>query len=249
MEFEEIELTEYTAEWIWKIRNFRNKIKKSKPGDALISPDFGFEGKDKWNIRAYLNGQDESTKGELGIFLHCKEKEKLLVESSVQCQFTILSTNSNENKQSKFFYQFDTPTGYGYPNFMNNFEILRDAIAYLPKKCLTISCKITKSCTSNNGNNEIEFDIPESQRYDNLNSMIKNKSFGDVVTLQVGVKTFQIYKGLLTIESPVFAAMFRNENTTESQTNLIKIKDLDADICSQMVEYLNTGRAEYLYLE
>lgn len=238
----QIEEATYSGTWRWTIPKFSQYV---TPGESIESPTFGFEDKEKWYLVLYPNGSSKETKDEMWLSLCCKSKNKL-VKPSVAYNFSILSSNaenpnhtemnclfvSNENKWPKL-----TPRSY----------IIAHSDAYLPNDYLTIACRISKFVFPTK--NKYKFNVPSGTcQLENLQAMIRSNSLGEIVTVKVGNQEFKVYKGLLTSQSPVFAAMFDIQANKESQENTVRIEDIDAQVFKEILEFMLTDRFDYSVL-
>uniref|UniRef100_A0A8D8BK06 Protein roadkill n=2 Tax=Culex pipiens TaxID=7175 RepID=A0A8D8BK06_CULPI len=78
----------------------------------------------------------------------------------------------------------------------------------------------------------------KSELLQNYTSLLSNKQLSDV-TIQVGKKTFYAQRAILSIRSPVFAAMFQS-GMQESQQNLITIEDIRPEVVQEVLRFIYT---------
>ncbi|XP_043479764.1 speckle-type POZ protein B-like [Leptopilina heterotoma] len=71
---------------------------------------------------------------------------------------------------------------------------------------------------------------------ENMTSLLSDENFKDV-RFKVGDKEFTAHKAILTIQSPVFAAMF-NSKMSEELTSIVEIKDVKPEIFQQMLNFI-----------
>lgn len=232
----------YSGTWRWIIPKFSQYV---TPGESIESPTFGFECKEKWYLMFYPNGISKETKDELWLSLCCKSKNKL-VKPSVAYNCSILSNstdNPNHTEMNCLFLSNENK----WPKLTPRSYIITHADSYLPNDCLTIACRISKF--SFPIKNKYKFNVPSSIcQLENLQAMIRSHSFGEIVTVKVGNQEFKVYKGLLTSQSPVFAAMFDNQANKESQENSVRIEDIDAQVFKEILEFMLTDRFDYSVL-
>lgn len=75
--------------------------------------------------------------------------------------------------------------------------------------------------------------------FNNYWAMASNKLFS-VVDIHVGENVFHCHRFILSIRSPVSAAMFASE-MIESQTGKVGIDDADPDVFEKLLNYFYTG--------
>merc|ERR1719391_141233 len=80
---------------------------------------------------------------------------------------------------------------------------------------------------------------PESQMMEDLGKAYREKHSLDV-TVKCGDVSFECNKFMLITRSPVFKAMLQ-QDTLESQTNVVKINDIEPKVLEEMLLYIHTG--------
>lgn len=236
MALDPFRLTDYSATWRWKVGNFSAYSENSQ---RLDSPYFGFN-KNEWCMCFYPCGELEESKDHLGLFLNYQLEDKF-VNDEIKFKFAILTNDGKIKKETELLQHPGCFTrSYGFGSFLRRSEVLSKAHVYLAGDCLTIICQIIKSSVNKD---TLLIDIPKNKIIDTFSSLLCDKNVGNLITLRVGRKDFKIYEGILTKQSPVFAAMLRNQDNKESRENLVEIKDIDAEVCEQMMEFLHTGEA------
>ncbi|CAI4227314.1 unnamed protein product [Auanema sp. JU1783] len=63
-------------------------------------------------------------------------------------------------------------------------------------------------------------------------------------TIRVGARDIRTHRAILAARSPVFGAMLMHEDTNETKTGILEIRDLDYDVVYEMVYYIYTGRCQ-----
>ena len=63
------------------------------------------------------------------------------------------------------------------------------------------------------------------------------------VTFNILGRKFAAHKNILTMRSPVFAAMFRH-STKEMQSNQVEVKDVDPDVFQEILRFIYTGKTQ-----
>uniref|UniRef100_A0A8D8BLS4 Protein roadkill n=1 Tax=Culex pipiens TaxID=7175 RepID=A0A8D8BLS4_CULPI len=79
----------------------------------------------------------------------------------------------------------------------------------------------------------------EPELLQNYTSLLSNEQLSDV-TIQVSKHKFYAQRAVLSIRSPVFAAMFQS-GMQESQQNLITIKDIRPEVVQEVLRFIYTG--------
>lgn len=85
-----------------------------------------------------------------------------------------------------------------------------------------------------------KFESTESTIYNRLSEILKTGKFSDVV-LDIGGVELKAYKTALSVQSPVFLAMFDNEQMKEAKENRVVIEDIDIEVAEQLLEFVNTN--------
>ena len=85
---------------------------------------------------------------------------------------------------------------------------------------------------------EAFFESSKSQMIKDLGKAFREEHSLDV-TLKCGDVSFECSKFMLKARSPVFKAMFQH-NTLESQTNVVKINDIEPKVLEEMLLYIHT---------
>ncbi|XP_074096146.1 speckle-type POZ protein B-like [Cotesia typhae] len=221
------------------------------------------------NFKSYFSNQNDINSGlrrdwylNLNFnYINSENKEWITISlnhdssqtTAVQCSLFILD-NRNEKqfiqKFSKVFYRSEI---WSIPKFLEINELLINNEKFLPNDDLTVGIELTEFFETT-----VEIEVPKKTPRHQLNTDLKDvfesKAGSDVVLL-VGDKKILAHKLILTIRSPVFAAMFSHQ-LKENKENEITIPDLDPEVCEKMLEYIYTENVtgldeivEFLYEE
>lgn len=126
---------------------------------------------------------------------------------------------------------------WGYNKFIERKMVL-DAIK--PDDKLVIKCKITtNSNTLNKKGFAKKLPVPNSLP-SKMRSLVDGNKYGDV-TILIGDQRFLAYKGILSAQSSVFAAMFEHE-MQETIENHVTINDVDPDVFRELLRYIYTDQ-------
>lgn len=117
---------------------------------------------------------------------------------------------------------------------------------------LTLASEVLKNCYLRNDTltfrlkfSLIEDPVPEdSQLVENFLSLLSNETLSDV-TIQVGSEKFYAQKAILSVRSPVFAAMFQS-GMQESTQNRLTVDDIKPEVFKEMLRYVYVGKVERL---
>ena len=102
-------------------------------------------------------------------------------------------------------------------------------------------------CDCDEGNKSLELAKKAKQSFsDSMTKLFKSKQFSDVV-LKVSRKKFLAHKLVLSVGSPVFAAMFRN-NYEESNEEEVVISQIDAVVFEELLRFLYSGAVSSRYV-
>ncbi|XP_044015086.1 speckle-type POZ protein-like [Aphidius gifuensis] len=216
--------------YLWKIENFTQH-----PETNIMSPAFGPKPSDALcalTFSCYLN----TTTFTLD---HFKNKQECSLQTSFE--IAIININSSKNIQTteknihlcknvnELLYNVSVKID------INLFKVVKsDPSSWLPNDVLTISIKVVRVLKS----------LPTKINHPSISglpSYLENERFSDII-LEVDGKEFKAHKMILSLKSPVFSAMFDHESMKESRDNRVVIKDIDADVVKQMLEYIYTGK-------
>lgn len=126
---------------------------------------------------------------------------------------------------------------WGFHKFIERKKVL-DAIK--PADKLVIKCKITtNSNTLNKKGFAKKLPVPNSLP-SKMRSLVDGNKYGDV-TILIGDQRFLAYKGILSAQSSVFAAMFEHE-MQETIENHVIINDVDPDVFRELLRYIYTDQ-------
>ncbi|KAF7991952.1 hypothetical protein HCN44_010753 [Aphidius gifuensis] len=85
-----------------------------------------------------------------------------------------------------------------------------------------------------------KFESTENTIYDRMSEILKTGKFSDVI-LDIRGTELKAYKMALSVQSPVFLAMFDNQQMKEAKENRVVIEDIDIEVAKQMLEFVNTN--------
>ncbi|XP_039441366.1 speckle-type POZ protein-like [Culex pipiens pallens] len=91
----------------------------------------------------------------------------------------------------------------------------------------------------------IEYSVPKiSEVLENYASLLSNEQLSDV-TIHVDQKKFYAQRAILSVRSPVFAAMFQS-GMQESALNRIVIEDIEPDVFEEVLRFIYVGKVKGL---
>ncbi|XP_051168273.1 speckle-type POZ protein B-like [Leptopilina boulardi] len=208
----------------WTIENYKSLL--NKPLQTIISPVFP--------------GSFEFAQRQWYILIICLEelgekKYKLFLDGFggfsklVNISITIFHSSFKVKKFTTTFSWF---------NNVKNFDIKRSELTRINSKSanITIVCKISfyKAPT------ELELPFNSCQQSRDLLKQIENsihdESLKDI-TFKVDDKKFTAHMLILSLQSPVFEAMFKN-NMSEKRTSIVEVEDISATIFEKMLQFL-----------
>uniref|UniRef100_A0A915DUF7 BTB domain-containing protein n=1 Tax=Ditylenchus dipsaci TaxID=166011 RepID=A0A915DUF7_9BILA len=82
----------------------------------------------------------------------------------------------------------------------------------------------------------------EKQLADDYLKLLKDDVLTDFA-IKVNEKEIRVHKAILAARSPVFAAMFQHEDTSESKTGILTIKDVEFGVVKEMLNFIYSGRS------
>ncbi|XP_038122835.1 speckle-type POZ protein B-like [Culex quinquefasciatus] len=163
----------------------------------------------------------------------------------------------NKGRYSTDFFTLSTVTDFCSASFNAEVELGNENIISGPTKAgMALGLKIVNNKTIDKylENNTltlrlkfalIEDSIPQdSQLVANYTSLLSNEELSDV-TIQVGPEKFFAQKAILSVRSPVFAAMFQS-GMQESTLNRLIVEDIEPDVFKEMLRFVYVGKVERL---
>uniref|UniRef100_A0A0N5CHC3 BTB domain-containing protein n=1 Tax=Strongyloides papillosus TaxID=174720 RepID=A0A0N5CHC3_STREA len=235
----------------YTIQNF--SFRSEKTGESISSSTFVIAGKEKseWCLNIYPNGEDEDSKEYVSVYLELLRPEK----AKAKYRFSILN-DKEEEKNVKFVTEskdFVKHKGSGFSHFVKRDFLLNESNGLLINDKLTILCEaeliylktenydnleIVDSKTENRDNPEtsINFLTPQSKLSLDYGNLYDSPLFYDCV-IKVEDTEIQVHKAILAVRSPAFYDIF-NSTSGESQTNIIEIKDFNAEVVKKMLKYI-----------
>lgn len=153
-------------------------------------------------------------------------------------------TNVYEIEQCHKFVQGGR---WGWPRFISSSVLSNEYNGLLPDDTLTIFCEVTVIGDTVNEpwrNQILQFRRPKNRHSEDLSRLFDNSSAD--CTLNVGGIPIKAHNNILAAVSPVFEAMFRQEGTTESVSNVVNITDIEYNIMNELVRYIYTGESPNL---
>ncbi|KAG8179758.1 hypothetical protein JTE90_022936 [Oedothorax gibbosus] len=186
--------------------------------------------------------------------------QKLTMKDSIPiyvvCRLAVLDAEGREHVSSekeKHFDSLNQAEMWSFPTFFNRKD-LKDSKC-LPNDILQLSCSFNISFGAEPPvMEEYHFTTIKSETYTDpsdmgtmtrdLQSFYSEQKLFDV-ELNVNGKTLQAHKAVLCSRSPVFSAMFEYD-TTEKNTDAIKIPDVDVKTMKRMLAFMYTDSLEHI---
>ncbi|XP_043479772.1 speckle-type POZ protein B-like [Leptopilina heterotoma] len=212
----------------WKIEDFELICKTVK---IIQSPKFLSESLTncQWCLELQPTELTENNKNEFHIYL------KNTIGSNVYINAEI-SFFDHETKLQSFVADYILMR-YNNLHWTKTASEFRKIFGKTIPKDVLLKCKLRvfDSLTT------IEEEPPSKRRkcndpMENMKSLLGNETFKDV-KFKVANREFTAHKAILTIQSPVFAAMF-NSKMSEELTSIVQIKDIKPTIFQQMLNFI-----------
>ena len=86
----------------------------------------------------------------------------------------------------------------------------------------------------------VDIKVPDCSLSDDFGHLFEDKQFSDVI-LSVAGYEFKVHKAILSVRSPVFAAMFKHD-MKERNTGIVKIDDVSQDVMEEVLRFVYTGK-------
>lgn len=230
--------------YTWTIKNFKFIHRKS--GQELRSPTFttGDDEEFQWELWIYPQGYRSDLKDYTSLMLmltsEAPEKRTYLIVSLVdkkEKENVYAEVNLNISEQlcdlkDRVFKDFvKRSVVYDGKNGLlhNGTDLVVKCTMYFEEDIIH----------QNLANNTHSIDKKRSDDFENL---LENKKFSDA-KLTVANKEFFVYKGILAVRSPVFAAMFEHD-MRENNENSVDITDINPEVMQEVLYYIYTGKVK-----
>ncbi|XP_044582700.1 speckle-type POZ protein B-like [Cotesia glomerata] len=218
----------------WKIEEFLGLLHTYtySKNDEIFRSNF-FPNNFNWNLQLKFNNIESENKKWITI----NTKYDVRTEIRFKCSLYILDNKNEKQFIQKFNTVIKDRQEYCIPKFLEITELLENKQKFLPNNELTVGIELTEFLET-----EKIITVPmKTSRHQltiDLKDVLESKAGSDVVLL-VGDKKILAHKVILTIRSPVFAAMFSHQ-LKENKENEITIPDMDPEVCEKLLEYIYT---------
>ncbi|XP_065223533.1 speckle-type POZ protein-like [Planococcus citri] len=249
-------LPTYGINHVWAIHQFRfhEKLKSNLIDSPILQAPT--TDKYKWQIQIHPNGKDNNNNTiALGV---CLSEYSAVKEATAEANISIIN-----NKKEVLFHGYAPPEKYargtdiecwGWRDFREKDDYFRNHL--LQNDTLTLSIHIkwlsespteviqhnVSSTSTAPETTTIKFNLTE-----NLESMLENPKFADVVFITNG-SSYPAHKNILSARSPIFAAMFRRKDSKNEKLKKIRINvtSMNEKVLRAMLRYIYTGKCEQL---
>ena len=236
----------------WTIEDFLSRPEKS--GQSMQSSPFTVSGPNEqvttWRLHMFPKG-DEETYGTDHVALFISNFERTREKASLSLSIlneTRQKTNSHHFSTEEYLRFTDSGKhSGGFVNFISK-EKLQDNPDLLPFGNLTIVCDLTvygpeatisgSKFPDRNKNNAL-VDICGKQMNEQVGKLFGEESFSDV-KITCGEEIFHCHRCILSVRSPVFAAMFHSD-MTENISRTVNIKDIKPEVVKEMLHFIYNG--------
>lgn len=203
------------------------------------------------SINTFKRGDNELIKWYL---LFCTDKTDLL---KMPVSLTILEDGCEPNLEASFTFSLLDQNGsiivskrtrkvlcdgdgygYGFQQFEKLDFIMDPENNIIKNDQLTIACAIHMDGSIVLKKNVTNFS--RSTEFDDFEKLLTNSVFSDI-TIVVDGKSLHAHKCILASRSIVFDVMFKHDMTEKNQS-VIKIEDIEAEVFSEFLRFLYTGK-------
>ena len=190
----------------------------------------------------YPNEQTNS-KGYIGIYLMYTSGPLPAVATTFN--LSVLNTSRGKEKTITFKnYQIKRGRNLGWSSVIKRDDVLNEANGFMANDSLSIYVEVLfqTEVISFSGNCHIrgESDL-ENQHSDHLMPLLESGNYSDAILVMQSLR-FPVHKAILAARSPVFAALFVNNE----KDPMVEVIDVDRDIIWEALRYIYTGRVQNL---
>lgn len=223
----------------WTIKNF--SFCDQKTGEQLKSPTFstGINDTCKWRLDLYPNGLKEEDAKYVSLFII-----PLSCNARVQFRLSIINAKQDEIRVLNGTHHFEMGTGWGYGDYIAQDFLFNEENEVLLHDKLTVVCELNVTVGTEDTSEKIKSKTRQLSYQQNylvydLKVLFESQTLTDVV-LSAGGQVFPVLKTILAIRSPVFKAMFENEQQR------IEITDMEPRVLNEMLRYIYTEESPNL---
>lgn len=234
----EFVLTSFT--WKINISCFDNK----KLEDKIVSPKFystqSGEKINSWQLELYPKGRFASDEGHVSLFL------KYFGDHRVDAEYSFSLLNQNNIKVDENFEMeeefFHNKNDFGNSMFVKESFLMDPQNNILKDNIFTILCKIVTKDDKTFSESSDNTKLHQLQQFHKIKKLFTSGDHSDI-TISAEGKNFYLHKCILSINSPVFEAMFVHD-MLERNSNVVEIKDVKYDVLKELFCFIYTGKAE-----
>ncbi|KAH9403207.1 hypothetical protein TYRP_015085 [Tyrophagus putrescentiae] len=222
----------FTTVHFWTINPFPvlDQLSGNKNEEKILLPKFKVDGHDlQFQVTLQFRSKKAENDNEVVFFdLHCYQGKEVASEVPVSFTFTFYDDPTvPETSYGPMVYTFKDD-GFPYLTLFSGFHFGNRTILQLITS-LTLSGTYIKATS---------FFLSQME-------LLNSGTLSDF-TVVVGDKEQQqqqipVHKALLAARSPVFAAMFRHEDTKEAQESQVVISDVRAEVFKDLLQFVYTG--------
>lgn len=217
--------TIYKGTYLWVISSFKSKKDRSIESSKFSIPNFGRDALYFQMDRHVDNNQSAS------FVLSLRRTALQWTLCNCAISFSLILDGSDWYDTRMVFSSFlDSKTPE--LSLVSEEKLLHVMSAFGSGDTLTILCKFQLTKTFEDEN------LGCTSINQAMKCLLTTQTYADVI-LQIGNKSLKAHKALLTVRSPVFAAMFENE-MKESKDNKVDITDISEETLQAFLRYSQT---------
>ena len=260
LSFESLRMTKEGEEvkfnFLWTIKKF--SARPQEIGERLCSSMFHIQApediKSDWEMQLLPKGYYHFSPSTTGINTSVRNFLSVCVNNYSEKDFLAKTKLSILDEARKRHYQKNGNSrdewekydnGHGPLELLSLNKLHSEASVLLPNDCLMILCEVTILIPDKNTPVSVDGDVKtvlpgQANLLNNLESVFLNKEFTDV-QIQCGDKVFECHQFMLSVQSPIFKAMFQVE-MKEKNTKKVVVKDIRPDVLEEMLTFIYTGK-------
>lgn len=218
----------------FRIENF--SLLQKKKGEPVSSGPIIDVGDAKWEILVYPAGNERCRDGFIRVSVRCVSGQR-----PVRASYTVavLTAAGDEEHRLEEEATFTSGDGWGFDDFIklarlkgfsDDVVVFEASVTVLGKEVL-----VTRPIEGPSSADDLVSDLRAMWQ--------GSKETPSDLTLEVGETTLPVHSLILSMRSPVIAAMLATE-MSEASTRVIKITDVDPDTMRFVCEFVYTGNIE-----
>ncbi|XP_044327794.1 BTB/POZ and MATH domain-containing protein 2 [Triticum aestivum] len=245
-----------TGSHVFRIDTYAQARRTMPKGWKMSSSTFSVGGHD-WRVECYPNGDWQEHDGSISLYLNHASHSKT-GDAIAEFRFCILNqVDWEEPSWTRFsgvrLFSDTTDRSWGWADFVKHENLEEEKDLYVKDDCLAVLCDVTVTAgMPTDDHAEAATPKPEAvaaaPHFDLHAELVSNNQKPDVL-IEVGGETLAVHRRVLEARSPVFKADLSLASASEGATTVLRVDDMDADVCKALLWFIYSGTPDMNQLE